>query len=167
MTLGRPVPARRAWADGEPLNVSPYVRSTIRTVRPDDVTVRKPLTPPDAVAEVDYGRLGRRLDRIDQRWRTVWAFVMALAYSRMTFVQPVIGCDEASWVAAHVAAVACFGGAGRRLCSRAGAALTAKSCEEHTSIAPRRLRHVEVILFPGGSSHVRNRLSRSGQVGDA
>lgn len=88
-----------------------YVRSTIRTVSPDDVTVRKPLTPAGEVAEVDYGRLGRWFDRIEQRWRTVWAFVMTLAYSRMTFVQPVIGCDQASWVAAHVAAFAFFGGA--------------------------------------------------------
>ena len=87
-----------------------YVRRTIRTVRPEDVTVRKPLTPAGEVAEVDYGRLGRWFDRIDQRWRTVWAFVMTLAYSRMTFVQPVIGCDQSSWVAAHVAAFAFFGG---------------------------------------------------------
>ena len=91
---------RRAWPDGEPVDVRRDVRSTIRTVRPEDVTVRKPPTPAGEVAEVDLGRLDRWFDHIDQRWRTVWAFVMTLAYSRMPFVQPVIGCDQASWVVA-------------------------------------------------------------------
>ncbi|MGH7685398.1 MAG: IS21 family transposase [Candidatus Dormibacteria bacterium] len=92
-----------------------YVRQNIRMVRPEDVTVRKEVTPPGEVAEVDYGRLGRWFDAINDRWRTVWAFVMTLAYSRMVFVQPVIGCDQSSWVAAHVAAFAFFGGAPQQI----------------------------------------------------
>ncbi|MGH7722491.1 MAG: IS21 family transposase [Candidatus Dormibacteria bacterium] len=87
-----------------------YVRQNIRMVRPEDVTVRKEVTPPGEVAEVDYGRLGRWFDTINDRWRTVQAFVMTLAYSRMVFVQPVISCDQSAWVAAHVAAFAFFGG---------------------------------------------------------
>lgn len=49
------------------------MRQNIRTVRPEDVTVRKEVTPPREVAEVDYGRLGRWFDALDDRWRTVQA----------------------------------------------------------------------------------------------
>lgn len=92
-----------------------YVRRHIRTVRPEDVTVRKPVTPPGEVAEVDYGLLGRWFDVVTQRYRRVWAFVMTLAFSRMTFVWPVLICDQEAWVAAHVAAFAFFQGAIRQV----------------------------------------------------
>ena len=81
-----------------------YVRRHVRTVRPEDATVRKEVTPPGEVAEVDYGLLGRWFDRINDRWRRVWAFVMTLAFSRMILVWPVFVCDQSAWVAAHVAA---------------------------------------------------------------
>jgi transposase len=92
-----------------------YVHRHIRRVQPDAVTVPKDVTPPGEVAEVDYGRLGRWFDRIEGRWRMVWAFVMTLAYSRMTFVLPVISMDQSSWVAAHVAAFTFFGRAPRQI----------------------------------------------------
>jgi len=41
----------------------------------------------------------------------VWGFVMVLPFSRMTFVWPVLICDQSAWVAAHVAAFSFFGAA--------------------------------------------------------
>ncbi len=53
--------------------------------------------------------------RWPDRVRRVWAFVMVLACSRHMFVRPVLSMDQASWVAAHVAALEFFGGVPARL----------------------------------------------------
>lgn len=90
-----------------------YVHEHIQGVRPEDVTVRKAVTPPGEVAEVDYGRLGLWIDPFTGRRRTVNGFVMTLAVSRHVFVDLVVGCDQASWVASHVAAFDFFGAAPR------------------------------------------------------
>ncbi len=79
------------------------------------VTVLRPEVPAGEEAQVDYGHLGSWLDPISGRVRRVWAFVMVLACSRHMFVRPVLRLDARSWVAAHVAAFAFFGGAARRL----------------------------------------------------
>jgi transposase len=92
-----------------------YVRQHIRGVGPEAVTVPKEVTPPGEVAEVDYGLLGRWEDRLNQRTRKVWGFVMVLPFSRMTFVWPVLVCDQSAWVAAHVAAFGFFGAAPRQI----------------------------------------------------
>jgi hypothetical protein len=92
-----------------------YVRRHVRRVRPEVATVRKEVTPLGEVAEVDYGRLGRWWDALNERWRRVWGFVMTLAFSRMIFVWPVLMCDETAWVAAHVAAFAFFGSVPRQI----------------------------------------------------
>jgi len=42
-------------------------------------------------------------------------FVMVLPFSRMTFVWPVLICDQSAWVAAHVAAFSFFGAAPRQI----------------------------------------------------
>ena len=47
----------------------------------------------------------------------VWAFVIVLACSRHMFVRPVLGMDQTSWVAAHVAAWEFIGGCPARLVS--------------------------------------------------
>ena len=92
-----------------------YVRKHVRAVRPEDVTVRKPPTPPGEVAEVDYGRLGMWTDPRSGTRHTVQGFTMTLNHSRRVFVAPVLGCDQESWVRCHVAAFAFFGGAPRQI----------------------------------------------------
>jgi transposase len=75
----------------------------------------RPLVPPGAEAQIDYGYLGRWLDPVGNRIRRVWAFVVVLACSRHMFLRPVLSMDQSSWVAAHTAAWEFFGGTPRRL----------------------------------------------------
>jgi hypothetical protein len=56
-------------------------------------------------------RLGRWFDPLAQRERVVNGFLMTLAFSRHVFVDPVVICDERSWVASHIAAFEFFGAA--------------------------------------------------------
>jgi transposase len=78
-------------------------------------TVLRPEVPPGQEAQIDYGYLGRWLDPLAGRIRRVWAFVVVLACSRHMFVRPVLSMDQASWVAAHMAAWEFFGGIPARL----------------------------------------------------
>ena len=48
-------------------------------------------------AQIDYGMLGRWLDPVSGKLRTVWAFVMVLACSRHMFVRPVLKMDQRAW----------------------------------------------------------------------
>ena len=66
-------------------------------------------------AQIDYGMLGRWLDPLTGRLRTVWAFVMVLACSRHMFVRPVLKMDQRAWTECHVEAFAFFGGVPARL----------------------------------------------------
>ena len=66
-------------------------------------------------AQIDYGMLGRWLDPVSGRLRTVWAFVMVLACSRHMFVRPVLKMDQRAWTECHVEAFAFFGGVPARL----------------------------------------------------
>ena len=81
----------------------------------DRVTVLRPEVPAGEEAQVDYGYLGTWADPATGLRRRVWAFVAVLACSRHMFVRPVLTMDARSWVAAHVAALAFFGGSPRRL----------------------------------------------------
>jgi hypothetical protein len=47
-------------------------------------------------AQIDHGMLGRWLDPATGRLRTVWAFVMVLAYSRHMFVRPLLALQARS-----------------------------------------------------------------------
>jgi transposase len=94
-------------------------RHYVAAVFPDDVnrervTVLRPDVAPGEEAQIDYGFLGTWADPAG-RMRRVWAFVVVLACSRHTFVRPVFSMDARSWVAAHLAALAFFGGCPRRL----------------------------------------------------
>jgi transposase len=84
-------------------------------VDPGRVTVLRPDVPAGEEAQIDYGYLGTWMDPAAQRARRVWAFVMVLVCSRHMFVRPVLSMDARSWVAAHLAAFAFFGGVPRRL----------------------------------------------------
>jgi len=66
-------------------------------------------------AQIDYGMLGRWLDPLTGKLRTVWAFVMVLACSRHMFVRPVLRMDQRAWTECHVEAFAFFGGVPARL----------------------------------------------------
>jgi transposase len=89
-----------------------YVEAHVREgVRRERITVRKEVTPPAQVAEVDYERLGVWINLRTGKRHVVYGFVMTLVNSRLHFVDVVLGCDQASWTASHVAAFAFFGGA--------------------------------------------------------
>jgi transposase len=66
-------------------------------------------------AQIDYGQLGRWPDPVTGKLRTVWAFVMVLAYSRHMFVRPVLKMDQRAWTECHLEAFAFFGGVPARL----------------------------------------------------
>jgi len=66
-------------------------------------------------AQIDYGQLGRWLDPLTGKLRTVWAFVMVLACSRHMFVRPVLKMDQRAWTECHAAAFEFFGGVPARL----------------------------------------------------
>jgi len=76
-------------------------------VREQAIPPRPPVAPGEE-AQVDYGLLGWWQDPAAGRVRRVWAFIMVLAFSRHMFVRPVLKMDQQAWVAAHVAAFACF-----------------------------------------------------------
>jgi len=78
------------------------------------VTVLRPAAPPGE-AQIDYGYLGRWVDPVGGRVHRVQGFVIVLACSRHMFVRPVLGMDQTSWVAAHVAAWEFFAGVPARL----------------------------------------------------
>ena len=69
-----------------------YVSANLpEEIRRSQVTVWNP-HPSEAgeQAQIDYGQLGRWLDPVTGKLRTVWAFVMVLACSRHMFVRPVL-----------------------------------------------------------------------------
>jgi transposase len=93
-----------------------YVEANVREgVRRERVTVRKDVTPPGQVAEVDYERLGQWTNPRTGKRHVVYGFVMTLANSRLHFVDVVLSCDQSSWVASHVAAFEFFGAAPREI----------------------------------------------------
>jgi transposase len=83
-------------------------RSQVKVLRPYPAE-------PGAEAQIDYGRLGRWLDPVTGKVRTIWAFVMVLACSRHMFVRPVIRLDQAAWSECHIAAFEFFNGVPARL----------------------------------------------------
>ena len=94
-----------------------YVAANIpEEARRSQVTVWNP-HPAEAgeQAQIDYGQLGRWLDPVTGKLRTVWAFVMVLACSRHMFVRPVLTMDQRAWTECHVAAFGFFGGVPARL----------------------------------------------------
>ncbi len=94
-----------------------YVAANIpEEVRRSQVVVWNPrLAEPGEQAQIDYGQLGRWLDPVTGKLRTVWAFVMVLACSRHMFVRPVLKMDQRAWTECHVAAFGFFGGVPARL----------------------------------------------------
>ena len=94
-----------------------YVAANVpEEVRRSQVVVWNP-RPAEAggQAQIDYGQLGRWLDPLTGKLRTVWAFVMVLACSRHLFVRPVLVMDQRAWTECHVAAFEFFGGVPARL----------------------------------------------------
>jgi transposase len=94
-----------------------YVAANVpEEARRSQVTVWGPrLAEAGEQAQIDYGMLGRWLDPVSGKLRTVWAFVMVLACSRYMFVRPVLKMDQRAWTECHVEAFAFFGGVPARL----------------------------------------------------
>ena len=94
-----------------------YVAASIpEEVRRSQVTVWNPRqAEAGEQAQIDYGQLGRWLDPVTGKLRTVWAFVMVLACSRHMFVRPVLRMDQRAWTECHVEAFGFFGGVPARL----------------------------------------------------
>ena len=94
-----------------------YVAANVpEEARRSQVTVWSPrLAEAGEQAQIDYGQLGRWLDPVTGKLRTVWAFVMVLACSRHMFVRPVLKIDQRAWTECHVEAFAFFGGVPGRL----------------------------------------------------
>ncbi len=94
-----------------------YVAANIpEEARRAQVTVRSPrLAEAGEQAQIGYGQLGRWLDPVSGKLRTVRAFVMVLACSRYMFVRPVLRMDQRAWTECHVAAFGFFAGVPARL----------------------------------------------------
>jgi transposase len=94
-----------------------YVAANVpEEARRAQVTVWSPRqAEPGEEAQIDYGLLGRWLDPVSGKLRSVWAFVMVLACSRHMFVRPVLKMDQRAWTECHVEAFAFFGGVPARL----------------------------------------------------
>jgi len=86
-----------------------------RMQRAPRVTVRLDDPPPGTEAQVDFFYVARWFDPETQRMRRLHAFLMTLSYSRHPFLYPVLAEDSATWLDAHVAAFAFFGGVPQRL----------------------------------------------------
>ena len=78
-------------------------------------TVRMVGSVPGEVAELDFGRLGYIHDPEAARRRRVWALIVALTYSRHSFVWPTFGQKLQDVIAGLEAAWAFFGGVARYL----------------------------------------------------
>jgi transposase len=91
-----------------------FVRQAGLTKAPRS-TVRMVETTPGEVAELDFGRLGPLADPTSGKRPTVWALVVVLAYSRYSFVWPLVQQTLAETIAGLEAAWAFFGGLPRRL----------------------------------------------------
>ena len=93
-----------------------YVRAHFpEEVRRGDVVLWRPEIDPGEEAQVDYGYLGTWHNPATGTNRRVWAFSMVLSYSRHLFIYPTLRMDQASWVAAHVAAFDFYSGCVRRI----------------------------------------------------
>jgi transposase len=78
-------------------------------------TVRMADSPPGAVAEIDFGRLGPLVDPTSGTQQIVWALSVVLPYSRHSFVWPLVHQTLAAVIEGLDAAWAFFGGVPRRL----------------------------------------------------
>jgi transposase len=78
-------------------------------------TIRLPDPPPGEEAQVDFFYVGLWHDAQAGRRRKLYAFLMTLSHSRHQFLYPCLGEDAASWREGHLAALAFFGGAPRRV----------------------------------------------------
>ena len=89
-----------------------FVRRT-ELVEPE-ITLRVE-TPPGYEAQVDFGEVGLFRDPDTGQMRKTYAFVMTLSFSRKCYAELVFDQKAITWLAAHVRALAYFGGVPQRL----------------------------------------------------
>ena len=70
---------------------------------------------PGEEVQIDYAKMGRLFDPIEQRQRDVYAFISMLSYSRLKFVQLVYKQDQKSFAASIIAMLEFFGGVPTRI----------------------------------------------------
>ena len=78
-------------------------------IRPEDVVIPV-ITAPGQIAQVDFGYVGKLLDRAAGNRRKAWVFVMVLAHSRHMYCEIVFDQKVETWLKLHQAAFDWFGG---------------------------------------------------------
>lgn len=95
--------------------VAAHWPTRLRAAAGRHVTIRLADPPAGEEAQVDFFAVGRWTDPLTCQGHRLSAFLMTLAHSRHLFLYPVLHEDERTWLEAHVAAFAFFGGVPRRL----------------------------------------------------
>ena len=145
-------------------------------------TVRMVESVPGEVAELDFGRPGFIHDPEAGRRRTVWALIVALAYSRHSFVWPTFSQKLEDVIAGLEAAWAFFGGVARYLVIDNFPAAVAGADALHPRLIrgfleysqhrgfitdPARVRHPkDKPHVERGVQYVRERFFKGGEFGD-
>jgi hypothetical protein len=75
----------------------------------DQITCRIE-TPPGKVVQIDYAKMGLLYDRLENRKRTIYAFIATLSNSRHKFIEFIFKQDQTSFVASNVKMLNFFGG---------------------------------------------------------
>lgn len=76
---------------------------------PEDVVIPV-ITAPGQIAQVDFGYVGKLLDRTSGKMRKAWVFVMVLAHSRHMYCEIVFDQKVETWLKLHQSAFDWFGG---------------------------------------------------------
>ena len=106
---------RQDWPDrfeGSYWSVKRMVRRIRRAqgIRAEEVAIRVH-TEPGAVAQVDFGYVGKLLCPEEHVLRRAWVFVMTLGHSRHMYAEVVFDQKSTTWIALHQRAFKYFGGA--------------------------------------------------------
>lgn len=64
--------------------------------------------------QIDYARIGKLYDAVEERMRTLYAFIATLSHSRMKYVELTFSQDQTSFICSHIRMFAFFGGVPHR-----------------------------------------------------
>lgn len=91
-----------------------FIRTHRPALMPDRSTCRIE-TEPGHEVQIDYARIGMLYDPVEQRNRTLYAFIATLAHSRLKFVELTFKQDQKSFVSSHLRMLRFFGGVPQRI----------------------------------------------------
>ena len=86
-----------------------FVRSHALSLKQTQVTCRIEVEPGSQI-QIDYGKVGRLLDPLTNKLRTLFAFIATLSYSRHKYVEFTFSQNQQSFAISHVRAFTFFGG---------------------------------------------------------